>query len=417
MKYSFYLLIFLVMACQPDPVVSPPPPDENPEPVITHDQFFFTLTDDQLNWVYESRDTTYELIDPIPSFRQNVDSIEVKKMKTRGTSASRVRRKSFNLDTEDFISFVNDSNGSSTESNDMRLLAMSSDLCYIENRIGFGLLKEIQSFPLFFKYVEVLLNEETNGVYFLIENPNDYYLDKNGHAILIRRAYYGNIDSYKFEDNGDGFLIEDYIAAFNAIYAHIQNYEGEELYEKLDEVLNVRQYMQKIAFDYLIKNGDYTDEIYFFDQPGDEGIRFNVIPWDLDDIFAELPHEIGNSWSVGNAFGNRFYATVQDVIDDVGEKLIFSIEDDLDYSIAKDEYLYSVYLEELEKLMNQISEDVISKEFDRIENELKGFFEIAEIEDQTSHDIEACDRDKLLEEIQDKESFLLNRRQTILDQF
>lgn len=417
MKYLhfFFILFILVLGCQSEPMNNPSDPSDPVDPE-THDQFFFTLSEDQLDWVYESRDTTYDLVDPVPELRYNEDSLEVKKMKTRGTSASRVRRKSFNVDTKEKISFENIHNTGFTESNDFRLLAMAYDLCYIENRIGFGLLKQAEIFPLFFKYVEVILNEETNGVYFLIENPNDYFLDKNDHAFLMRRAYYGNIDSYKYNDNGDGFSEQEYVAAFNQIYIRIENYEGVELFEQLEEVLDVRQYMQKIAFDYLIKNGDYTDEIYLYDNPGDDEIRFNVIPWDLDDIFADRPHEIGNSWSVGNAFGNRYYATTEDVINDVGEKLIFSIEDDLDYIIAKDSYLYSIYLEELEKLMDLIKEDDIRMEFDRIEQELMTFFDDSAIVDQTSHDIHPCDPQQLMDEIRDKETFLIERRQSILDQ-
>ena len=415
MKIPYYFLIVLFIGCQTDPIQDPPdPPDPNMP--VTYDQFFFTLSNDQLNWVFESRDTTYELTDPVPKLQFNEDSLKVKKMKVRGNSASRVRRKSFNVDTKEFISFEQIHNTGITESKDFRLLAMSADLCYIENRIGFGLLQQAEIFPLFFKYVEVFLNDETNGVYFLIENPNDYFLDKNDHAILMRRAYYGNIDSYKYEDNGDGFVVQDYFDAFNAIYIRIKNYQGTELFDQLDEVLNVRQYMQKIAFDYLIKNGDYTDEIYLYDEPGDDKIRYHVIPWDLDDIFADLPHEIGNTWSVGNAFGNRYYETTEDVINDVGEKMIFSIEDDLDYVIAKDPYLYSIYLEELEKLMELITADDIRLEFDRIEQELMRFFEDSEIVDQTNHDADSCDPQKLMEEISDKESFLINRRQNILDQ-
>jgi len=401
MKFQYYFLILLLFGCQSDPAQEPNDPSDpsdpsDPEIPVVHDQFFFTVSDDQLDWIYESRDTTYELTDPIPELIFNKDSVEVKKMKIRGTSASRVRRKSFNVDTEDFISFENRQSAGFTQSKDFRLLAMSEDLCYLENRIGFGLLQRADLFPLFFKYAEVFLNDETNGVYFLIENPNDYFLDKNNHAILMRRAYYGNVDSYKYEDNGDGFSVEDFYAAFNAIYIRIKEYKGVELYEQLDEVLNVRQYMQKIAFDYLIKNGDYTDEIYLYDEPGDDDIRYHVIPWDLDDLFADLPHEIGNAWSVGNGFGDRFYATTQDVIDDVGEKLIFSIEDDLDYIIAKDDYLYSIYL--------------------LIADELQSFFEDADIVAQTDHDIEACDPQTLMDEIEDKKNFLINRRQDILDQ-
>jgi len=185
---------------------------------------------------------------------------------------------------------------------------------------------------------------------------------------------------------------------------------------KLDEVLDVRQYMQKIAFDFLIQNGDYTDEVYLYDEPGDNKIQLKVLPWDLDDIFAEQPHEIGNSWGPGQLFGYREYNSIQDIIDDVGEKLIYSIEDDLDYKIAKDPFLYSVYLEELEKLLVQLTAADISQEFSNIESELTSFFEREDIVEQTSYDLESCSLEKLKEQLNNKENLLITRRQTILDQ-
>ena len=38
---------------------------------------------------------------------------------------------------------------------------------------------------------------------------------------------------------------------------------------------------------------------------------------------------------------------MNDIIADVGSKLLFSIEDDLDYKIAKDSFLYQQYLKTL----------------------------------------------------------------------
>ena len=407
------LFLALFCSCGSDPIVEPVDTDQDP---VLDDQLFFTVSNAQQTMIYESRDVTYELTDPLPQLRFKEDTMEVKKMKIRGISASRVRRKSYNVDTHDFISFDNRAENGSYETKDFRLLAMSADLCYIENRIGFGLLQRADIFPLFFKYVEVILNEQSDGLYLMIENPNDYFLDRKDYAILIRRGYYGSIDSYKYSDNADGFSEQDYEAAFGEIYKRIKNFEGEELYAQLDEVLNVRQYMQKIAYDYLIKNGDYTDEIYLYDEPGDSQIRYSVLPWDLDDIFAELPHEVASTFGTGMLFGDRSYATIEDVIADVGEKLLFSIEDDLDYIIAKDSYLYSVYLEELEKLIEVISEDDINQEFVQMEKELTAFFGYEDIVSQTTYDLDACDSQILLEELNEKKIFLINRRQEIIDQ-
>lgn len=418
-KVIYFLLIVFFVSCQKEAAAPSPEPDSatDPDLTINYDQFYFTVSDQQLNQIHESRDNNFSLTDPIPELRINEDTVLVKKMKTRGTSASRVRRKSFNVDTETNIYFDNSNNSDFTKTRDFRLLAMPFDFCYIENRIGFGLLQQAGIFPLSFKYVEVLLNDETNGVYFMIENPNDYFLDKNDYTILIRRAYHGQVDSYKFDEgNWDGFEEAEYVAAFDEIYARLVNYQGAELYEQLDDVLNVRQYMQKIAFDFLIKNGDYTDEIYLYDEPGDNQIRFQVLPWDLDDIFAQVPHEVGNDWGVGKRFRDRVYDSPQDILNDVGERLIFSIEDDLDYMIAKDSFLYAVYLEELNALMELITADVIRLQFAQTASAIQPFFRDPEIVAQTNYDIDFCDPQLLLEEIKDKELLLLERREWILEQ-
>ena len=410
MRFIYFLIIIVLLGCRGSGIFDPPVTKP-----VSHSQLYFEFTDQQLDWVYNSRDTTYEIVNPVPKFEFEGSSIELQKMKVRGNSSANVRRKSFNVDTREKITFPEANPSDFTGSNDFRLVALHADRCYIENRMAYGLLKKAEIYPLYFNYVEVLLNQQTNGVYFFIENPNDYYLDKQNHAILLRRGYFGKVDSYKYSPNGDGFTEQEYLDVFNSIYSGLKDTQGEALFNQLDQLLDLRQYMQKIAFDYLIKNGDYTDEIYLYDTPGDGVIRFGVIPWDLDDLFAEKPHEIGNSYFTGNDVADRSYYSIDDVLADVGEKMIFSIEDDLDYIIAKDPYLYSVYLEELETLMNLITEKDIVEVFDTIEQKLESFFEYPKIAEQTSHDNNICDAQLLIEEINDKKMFLINRRQYILD--
>jgi hypothetical protein len=48
-------------------------------------------------------------------------------------------------------------------------------------------------------------------------------------------------------------------------------------------------------------------------------------------LFGSQPHEVGNSGDVGTAFGKRNYDTYNDVIEVLEGKLVFTIEDDLDY--------------------------------------------------------------------------------------
>ena len=48
-------------------------------------------------------------------------------------------------------------------------------------------------------------------------------------------------------------------------------------------------YMKWLAFNFFIRNGDYTDEVYFYMDPATG--KYRIIPWDYDDIFASGPHE------------------------------------------------------------------------------------------------------------------------------
>ena len=90
--------------------------------------------------------------------------------------------------------------------------------------------------------------------------------------------------------------------------------------------------MKWLAFNFIVKNGDYTDEVYFCIDPAVD--KFKFIPWDYDDIFAIAPHE-------GNAIKK----------DAIGNKLIFSSEDKLDQKIANDAYLYHIYLSVFQKTL------------------------------------------------------------------
>lgn len=51
----------------------------------------------------------------------------------------------------------------------------------------------------------------------------------------------------------------------------------------LSPVLLGEKKIEKLAFNYLIRNGDYTDELFLY--LTGKGNQFQIIPWDYDDIF------------------------------------------------------------------------------------------------------------------------------------
>ncbi len=66
---------------------------------------------------------------------------------------------------------------------------------------------------------------------------------------------------------------------------------------------------------------------------------------------------------------------MDDVIADVGSKLLYSIEDDLDYKIARDSFLYQEYLKTLRSVIEKIDLAVIDKIFDYTNEHIGAFYD------------------------------------------
>ena len=126
--------------------------------------------------------------------------------------------------------------------------------------------------------------------------------------------------------------------------------------------------MKWLAFNFIVKNGDYTDEVYFCIDPNVDEFKF--IPWDYDDIFAFAPHE-------GMAIKK----------DAIGDKFIFSSEDKLDQKIANDSYLYSIYISTFEEVLELLSEKILKSIFETTYAELLSYIQKNEILQMVKHDL------------------------------
>jgi spore coat protein H len=285
---------------------------------------------------------------------------------------------------------------------------MATDYSYIENRVAFGILEEQGVMPLFYRFVELKINGNTQGIYLLVEDPEQYY-HEHGSEFILRRGYHNSIEDAEYEPAGQGIPRESYENRFREIYSLITELDGEALYDELNQRLNLEQYFRKIGIDFLLQNGDYTDEIYLYSLTNQNQIRFNIIPWDYDDIFRSIPHEVGLTWGTGNLLGDRHYPTHQDVLDETGEKLIFSIEDDLDYTIVKVPYLYERYESTLKAMIENIAQEDIDVLFDQVNNELLPFYYLEELVAQSRFDKDETSFQLWKENMQDKRTFIKER--------
>ena len=377
-------------------------------PVEIDKVFELQVTPGMQEFIYTSRDTAYTIAEAGMVLLLDDQPLDLHEIRTRGKSALRFQRKSFSVVLNEPV-LLSGGDGTKTRLlHRFKLIAMAMDYTYIENRLAFGILEEQGIMPLLYRYVELKINGATQGVYLLVEDPEQYYLE-NGSEYILRRGYYNSIEDDEYEASSHLIPKESYQDRFLEIYSSLTQLQGEALYLALDERLNLEQYFRKMGIDYLLQNGDYTDEVYLYALLHLDQIRFNIIPWDYDDIFSSTPHEVGLTWGTGTLFGKRQYPSHQDVLNVTGDKKIFSIEDDLDYIIATDPYLYEKYentLSEMVERMNMLDFDIL---FQQIREELSPFYYNKEVVLQSRFDKTETNFKLWEENLSEKKAFLKER--------
>jgi spore coat protein H len=163
----------------------------------------------------------------------------------------------------------------------------------------------------------------------------------------------GEIDKDKVAKDVPNSEVNTYRSRYLNLVDLVQSYGGKRAYIELSSVLDMTGYMRWLSMNYIVRNGDYTDEIYYYIKPGTEPPQYGVLPWDYDDIFMKEPHE-------GAEEKKRV----------LGRKLLFSSEDPLDREIGKSAYIYDRYLDQLESTLDILSADFMRATMDQIQTEL-----------------------------------------------
>ena len=125
---------------------------------------------------------------------------------------------------------------------------------------------------------------------------------------------------------------------------------------------------------------------------------------------------MGRSWGTGKLFGTRYYDTHQDVLDEIGDKLIFSIEDDLDYVIARDSFMYARYEEEISNLFAGLEAQIFEDLFSQLKGELTPFYNDKEVVAQSQYDRDPSSRNLWESNMMEKQILLEERFNNMLNQ-
>lgn len=373
--------------------------------------FNFTMTDADEQRISTQMGKQFFVDKPLPVLHLANKSIAVERFKIRGQNSLNFQKKSFSVTLSEPLKVPN--NGAYYYGKKFKLVSMVYDYTYIENMVALKLHKEtgVWTLPVF--YAEVSINSNHKGLYLFISDPEEYFLKYKNENFILRREYWNGIRRYE-QNSSDLTSEEIYTDRYLSIYTLIQNKQGVELYKALSDIIDMEAYFTKLAVDYLIRNGDATDEIFFYTQKKGDKELFTPLPWDCDDIFSEFPHEVGRTWGTSRSvFGNRTYLTYDDIISDVGVKLLFSIEEDLDYKIATDQFLYQKYLEQLELVLNILDENKIRKVFDDVSNDVSVFYEKLDLEELSKYDETPTSNALFLNNLHQKRKLVLDQHQTL----
>ncbi len=405
--YIILVIILFFSGCYKEYFIYPDP---------STGDFNFMVTIEQEELIYNSRGIRHSIDDPLPTLYFENEIYGVDRFRLRGESSLNFRRKSFSVNLDDNITLFVEGEGRAREFEEFKLISLVFDYTYIENCIAIGLFHIIDQWPVHSFYTEVKLNNNTQGVYLFIEDPEEYFLYEQNADFILRRNYNHSIEDYQINALQTDSSEQYYIDRFNSIYSLIKNYSGKALYDSLMNLVDLPQYFAKIAIDMLVKNGDYTDEVFFYTKNSRDKEIFGIHPWDYDDLFADLPHEVGRIWGPGTVFGSRIYYSMDDIINDVGNKLLFSIEDDLDYKIAIDDYLYQRYLEVLGDVLTIIDEAALEDIIRNTKNQLQPFYDDDEIISQSQYDRDETNQQLFDNNLAEKQQFLIERRAWILNE-
>lgn len=325
----------------------------------------------------------------------NGDTIVPEEIMTRGQSTLLYPKKSYSFYLRSSAELSHDEKKVSLKR--FYLLSLSMDRNYFCNRLAYEMMAELGLFDLFYSYCDLKINGKSEGIYLIIERPEDWALKKQDSPVIIGRGYNHDIDKLKAGENSSKEDIRKYRNNYNQIYRSIDKYEGEKFYSIISGWLETENYLEWLAFNFFVRNGDYTDEVYFYvnNQTG----KFGLIPWDYDDLFSLTPHE-------GNTESRK----------DIAGKLFFSTEDELDKKIVNDTWAYNKYLIQLEDVLTRLTEEKLINIFEKTYAELYPYYSDEDIISQSEHDrYGTTDIVRLQKEMEGHYNQLLNFRQAYTD--
>lgn len=240
------------------------------------------------------------------------------------------------------------------------LISMCEDDRYLNHRTAFELLARLGLFPLKFRYVELIIDDEHKGMYMITEKPTDEVRKDNVHVRSIVRR---NADLEGEAPEGEyGFIdkqqaLDDY----QAFMAMVQSAPAGQVLATLESRMDIDQYLRWVALMTLLDNGDYSDEAYFLST---ETIDASLEPTDLYRIMA---------WDPENLFQPCHHNGQYAIMDP--HQMLNCAESQLDHTMFADPQVYARYVDVLASVLDQVTQEVFDAAIDETVAQLDAYFQ------------------------------------------
>ncbi|MDZ4677123.1 MAG: CotH kinase family protein [Oligoflexia bacterium] len=290
------------------------------------------------------------------------------KLHTRGEHCVRPARKCLGFSTDTHIA-MRAPYGKMISGKAFILTSLTSDNGYINTKVGSLFLEELKLFHSTTLYVELFINKKSQGLYLLMENPEKALIKATNTPFIARRGFKHVIEVKYYNKKQKTHTQEEFVQAYEEIYSNLKTYKGEDLYNFLKQKMNIDHYMQWLALNYYLKNGDFTDELFIFAVPNPDGsdkIYFDIAGWDFEDLFLSSHLSIQNIWNS----------------ELIKSSLVYSVEDSIDKKIAKDDVLNQKFRNILFNLLTtEITDNSTVVNYKMVREEISPYLDVQRILD------------------------------------
>ncbi|MBL7871704.1 MAG: CotH kinase family protein [Cyclobacteriaceae bacterium] len=346
------------------------------------------------NQLSNLRHNQNKLILSHPTLIVNHDTANVKEIHTRGKTTLQFKRKSFSVELDKSITIHQ--SGKKIHVKKFNLLNLSMDKNLWRNRWSFLCMDQFGLFPLFNSFCKIWINDEPQGIYLIVEKPQQLQ-GRLQSPYMLRRGLNHNVEDEYFNKN-EKELAKKYKKQFQSIYSSDFSRPPDSLAARLHRIINLDMYFQFLAFNYLIMNGDYSDEVFFYIEPTKNW--FEIVPWDYDDILRPIPHE-------GRSERNLEFT----------KHKLFSLEESMDRTIAGNKTLYEQYEKVLKALLFSLDAAQLESASYKVLRELEQLSEDDSMANTSLFlDVHPFDIQQAKEDILISLDYILKRREWILSQ-